>query len=206
MCLFTHFPKDPNCEVCRMTKTTRQRLSRPQNIELEGNAARNGHRNALIIPNTFSYGFQSYPTKSKGSTETASCLQWFMLPSPKSRDNLHRQLAGVHVSVSRPEVQTWNEHSSSITHPWICGESLSKGTEGRAMIMVQSGFPEEWWNCAVEGTCETCTTRWPMVRQHPRNIGVPFGGQVIFHLERRSVTNPSLPRTSVSCISSKRNC
>ena len=93
---FTHFPKYRNCEACRMTKTTRatgkhRPLKRTDGIppsttlgeltaadhkilDLDGKS-RNNHRNALIVQDGYSYGLQSYPTKTKDPRETASCLR-----------------------------------------------------------------------------------------------------------------------------------
>ena len=94
--VFTHFPKDPNCEVCKKTRTTRAgcRLNpmrrvdggafstifgdvitadnKIQNVE---NESRCGHkRNAPIVQDDFTNWIQRYPMKTKESSEIMSCL------------------------------------------------------------------------------------------------------------------------------------
>ena len=94
--VFTHFPKDSNCELCNMTKTTHARcINRPlkrnddippptfvrdlltadHNILNLVDESRRGHQNALIVQDGYSYWSQSYPTKGNAAQETSSCLR-----------------------------------------------------------------------------------------------------------------------------------
>ena len=79
--LFTHFRKDPNCEVGRMTKAlsrqmqtqtseTPEGISRPRSlgelikadhnvVNLENESRDDHHRNALIVQDGFLYRIQS---------------------------------------------------------------------------------------------------------------------------------------------------
>ena len=100
--VFAHFPKDPNCDVCGMTQTTRARCKHrplrravgiqppttlgellttdPQILNLD-DESRNDHSNALIVQDGYSHWLQSYPMTSKDAQETASCLRRFLPPS-----------------------------------------------------------------------------------------------------------------------------
>ena len=74
--MYTHCPEDPNCEECRMTQTVRARcenrpLKRAGGISLGDlitadhktltldDGSRNGHGNALIVQDGYSYWLQS---------------------------------------------------------------------------------------------------------------------------------------------------
>ena len=84
----THFPKDPNCEICQRTKITRApcrrrnggAVPRAENIGdliaadhrvlSEGCESRNNHRYAVVVQDLATQWIQSYPCKTKTSQET----------------------------------------------------------------------------------------------------------------------------------------
>ena len=85
--VFTHFPKDPNCDICLKTKITTASCRRRANavvpraehfgdlitadhhILIEGSESRNNHRFAVVIQDLATQWLQSYPCK-KNSQET----------------------------------------------------------------------------------------------------------------------------------------
>ena len=92
--VFTHFPKDPICEICRMTQTTRARckskyqtgadgISRPttrrSQILNHDDKPRSDHWNDLIVQDGTSHWLHSYLTKNKDAQVTACCLWRFLL-------------------------------------------------------------------------------------------------------------------------------
>ena len=82
-CVHTHFPKDPNCDICLKTKVTRSSCRRrtgtvmpraetfgdliteDHKILSEGSESRNNHRYAVVVQDLASQWLQSYPCKTK---------------------------------------------------------------------------------------------------------------------------------------------
>ena len=86
--VYTHFPKDPNCDICLKTKITRASCKRRANavvpraehfgdlitadhhLLIEGSESRNNHRFAVVIQDLATQWLQSYSCKTKNSQET----------------------------------------------------------------------------------------------------------------------------------------
>ena len=80
--VFTHFPKDSNCEICLKTKITRASCRRRANALMpraenfgdfitadhkvlsEENESRNNHRYAVVVQDLATQWLQSYPCKN----------------------------------------------------------------------------------------------------------------------------------------------
>ena len=96
--VYTHFPKDRNCEICKRTKITRApcrrrnggAVPRAQNFGhlitadhkvLSDNCeSRNNHQCAIVVQDLATQWIQSYPCKTKTSQETPRSLQKFLEP------------------------------------------------------------------------------------------------------------------------------
>ena len=94
--VYTHFPKDRNCEICKRTKITtapcRRRngaaVPRAENVGdlitadhevLSDNCeSRNNHRYAVVVQDLATQWTQAYPCKTKTSQETQRSLQKFL--------------------------------------------------------------------------------------------------------------------------------
>ena len=101
--IYTHFPKDRNCEVCLRTKMTRAPCRRrtgdavPRATEFgdlitadhkvlnEEGESRNNHRYAVVVQDLATQWIQSYPCKTKTSQETERSLRKFLGPSEKPK-------------------------------------------------------------------------------------------------------------------------
>ena len=101
--VYTHFPKDLNCEICQRTKITRApcrrriggAVSRAENfgdlitadheILSEDCASRNNHRYAVVVQDLATRWIQAYPCKNKTSQETQRSLQKFLEPERKPK-------------------------------------------------------------------------------------------------------------------------
>ena len=86
--IYSHFPKDRNCEVCLRTKMTRAPCRRRTGEALpraekfgdlikadhkilnEEGESRNNHRYAVVVQDLATQWIQSYPCKTKTSQET----------------------------------------------------------------------------------------------------------------------------------------
>ena len=96
--VYTHFPKDRNCEICQRTKITtvprRRRnggaVPRAENFGdlitanhkvLSDNCeSRNNHRYAVVVQDLATQWILAYPCKTKTSQETQRSLQKFLEP------------------------------------------------------------------------------------------------------------------------------
>ena len=96
--VYTHFPKDRNCETCKRTKITiapcRRRngeaVLRAENFGdlitadpkvLSDNCeSRNNHRYAVVVQDQATQWIQAYPCKTETSQETQRSLQKFLEP------------------------------------------------------------------------------------------------------------------------------
>ena len=101
--VYTHFPKDRNCEICKRTNITRTpcrrrnggAVPRAENLGhlitadhkvlSEGCESRNNHRYAVVVQDLATQWIQSYPSKTKTSQETQTSLQKFLEPNRKPK-------------------------------------------------------------------------------------------------------------------------
>ena len=101
--VYTHFPKDRNCEICQRTKITRAPcrrrmggvIPRAENfgdlitadhkILSEGCESRNNHRYAVVVQDLATQWIQAYPCKTKTTQETQRSLQKFLEPNRKPK-------------------------------------------------------------------------------------------------------------------------
>ena len=99
--VYTHFPKDRNCEICQRTKITRatcRRRNRGAVLRAENFGdlttadhkvlsdnceSRNNHRYAIVVQDSATQWIQAYPCKTKTSQETQRSLQKFLEPDRK---------------------------------------------------------------------------------------------------------------------------
>ena len=100
--VYTHFPKDRNCEICKRTKITRAPCRR-RNGEAVPRAekfgdlitadhkvlcdkceSRNNHRYAVVVQDLATQWIQAYPCKTKTSQETQRSSQKFLEPERNS--------------------------------------------------------------------------------------------------------------------------
>ena len=96
--VYTHFPKNRNCEICKRTKITRAPCRRrngeavpraekfgdliaaDHKVLSEGCESRNNHRYAVVVQDLATHWIQAYPCKTKTSQETERSLQKFLEP------------------------------------------------------------------------------------------------------------------------------
>ena len=101
--VYTHFPKDRNCEICQRTKITRApcrrrnggAVPRAENfgdlitadhkVLSESCESRNSHRFAVVVQDLATQWIQSYPCKTKTSQDTPRSLQKFLEPDRKPK-------------------------------------------------------------------------------------------------------------------------
>ena len=105
--VYTHFPKDPNCDLCLKTKITRTSCRRNAGTVVpragnvgdlitadhrnlsEGSESRNNHRHAVTVQDLATQWLQSYPCKTKTSQETQKSQVKFLEPTRKPQSHVH---------------------------------------------------------------------------------------------------------------------
>ena len=166
--LYTHFPKDRNCEICKQTKITRAPCRRrngeaiPRAVNfgdlitadhkvLSDNCeSRNNHRYAVVVQDLATQWIQAYPCKNKTSQETQRSLQKFLEPERKPKviytdNSLEFGKACEDLS--------WN-HCTSTPHRLetngIAERAVRRVKEGNSAVLLQSGLNESWWADSME--------------------------------------------------------
>ena len=129
-------------------------------------------------------------TKSKDAKETAPWLKRFLPPFQKVKKDLHRQLKEVHQSVS----------GSANGHQYRT-KSCSASNRRTATATVQSGFPEQWWACALECYCylRNVHDHMAVARQHMRTCWCEFR-RIFDPVRSQSQPQAHLPKIRQGCI------
>ena len=198
--VYTHFPKDRNCEICQRTKITRapctRRIGRvvhraenvgdlitaDHKVLSEGCESRNNHRYAVVVQDLATQWIQSYPCKTKTSQETQRSLQKFLEPNRKPKviytdNSLEFGKACEDIS--------WN-HCTSTPHRsetnGIGERAVRRVKEGTSAVLLQSGLNESWWADSME-----CYTYLRNIQDlltggktpYERRFGKPVKGPII---------------------------
>ena len=166
--VFSHFPKDRNCEICLRTKNhkapCRRRnggavpraekfgdlITADHNVLSEEGESRHNHRYTVVVQDLVTQWIQSYPCKTKTSQETQRSLQKFLEPDRKPKviytdNSLEFGKACEDLS--------WNHCTStphrSETHG-IAGRAARGVKEGTSAVLLQSGLDGKWWADSME--------------------------------------------------------
>ena len=198
--VYTHFPRDRNCEICKRTKITRapcrrrngEAVPRPEKIWWLDNSRPQGPKRQLRVSKQSSIRSRgtgsSYSmdpgvsVQNKTSQETQRSLQKFLEPerNPKVIYTDNSMESG-----KACEDLSW-DHCTSTPHRsetnGIAERAVRRVKEGTSAVLLQSGLNESWWADSME-----CYTYLRNVTDllsdgktpYERRFGKPFGGPVI---------------------------
>ena len=198
--VFSHFPKDRNCEICQSTKITiapssarvgtvvpraekfGDLITADHKVLSEECESRNNHGYAVVLQDLATQWIQSCPCKNKTSQETQRSLQKFLEPNRKPEviytdDSLEFGKACEDLS--------WNHCTStphrSETHG-IAERAVRRVKEGTSAVSLQSGLDEKWWADSME--CHTYLRNIQDLLSdgktpHEMRFGEPFKGPII---------------------------
>ena len=145
--VFTHFPKDRNCEICQRTKITRDPCRRriggvvpraenfgdfitaDHKVLSESCESRNNHRYAIVVQDLATQWIQSHPCKTETSQETQRSLQKFL--EPKRKPKVTYTDNGLEFGKACDDL-SWN-HCTSTPH-----RSETNGIDERAVRRVKA--------------------------------------------------------------------
>ena len=198
--VYTHFPRDRNCEICQRTKITRApcrrrnggAVPRAENfgnlitadhkVLSENCESRNNNQYTVLMQDLATQWIQAYPCEAKTSQETQRSLQKFLKPDRKPKviytDN-SLEFGNACWDLS------WN-HCTSTPHRsetfGIAERAVRRVKEGTSAVLLQSGLNESWWADSME-----CYTYLRNVTDllsdgktpYERRFGQPFKGPII---------------------------
>ena len=169
--VFTHFPKDPNCEMCLKTKmataSCRRRIggavpraeisgdliTADHKVLSEESESRNNHRYAVVAQDLETQWLQSYPCKTQTSQVTQKSLQKLLEPTRKPQVIYTNNSL---VFGKSCEELSWN-HCASTPHRsetnGIAERAVHRVMEGTSAVLLQSGLDNEWWADSTEFYC-----------------------------------------------------
>ena len=185
-CVYTHFSKDRNFDICQRTNFTRApcrrriggAVPRAENFGdlitadhktlSEESASRNHHRYAVVVQDLATPWIQPYPCKTKTSQETQRSLQKFLEPTRKPKviytdNSLEFGKACEDLS--------WNHCTStphrSETHG-IAERAVRRVKEGTSTVLLQFVWVTNGWRILrnVTSICETFKISCLMGRHH----------------------------------------
>ena len=198
--VYTHFPKDRNCEICKRTKITRvpcrrriggavpraenfgDLMTADHKILSESCESRNNHRYAVVVQDLATQWIQSYPCETKTSQETQRSLQKFLEPTRKTiviYTDKSLELGKFCKELS------WN-HCTSTPHRsetnGIAERAVRRVKEGTCAVLLQSGLYENWWADSMECFSYLRNNQDLLSdgkTSYERRFGKPFKGPII---------------------------
>ena len=160
--IYSHFPKDPNCDVCLKTKITRASwrrragtvvprakgfgdlISADHKVLSEGIASRSNHRHVVVVQDLATQWLQSYPCTKKTSHETQKSQMKFLEPTRKPKVIFNDDSSEFGKSCKE---LSWN-HCTSTPHTsetnGIADRAVRRVKEGTSAVLLQSGLDNEW--------------------------------------------------------------
>ena len=198
--VYTHFPKDRNCEICQRTKITRAPCRRriggavlraenfgdlitaDHKVLSEDCESRNNHRYVIVVQDLAPQWIQAYPCKTKTSQEAQRSLQKFLEPDRKPKviytDNSLEFCKAC-------EDLSWN-HCTSTPHRsetnGIAERAVRRVKEGTSAVLLQSGLNESWWADSMECCCYLRNIQDLLSdgkTPYERRLAKPFKGPII---------------------------
>ena len=195
--MYTHFPKDRNCEICKRTKITRAPCTR---------------RNGEAVPRAVNFGdlitadhkVLSDNCESRNNHRYAVVVQDLATRRIRAKTRLHKKPREACKSSWNPR---GNQKSFTLTIPWnlakpvkillgiictstphrsetngIAERAVRRVKEGTSAVLLQSGLNESWWAHSME-----CYTYLRNVTDllsdgktpYERRFGQPFKGPII---------------------------
>ena len=173
---FTHFPLDPNCEICQSAKPQRSGVrskiyGRPDDLPQpkefgDGITADHAILNdilpsdyekvASIIQDRFTSFMMGFPARSKNALETRVAFQRYLGPE------FRRGKVGAIYTDNSKEFEAAIKslcyiHDTSTPHRpqtnGVAERAVKRAKEGTSAVLVQSGLSDDWWPEAMRTYC-----------------------------------------------------
>ena len=201
--VYTHFPEDRNCEICKRSKITRSSPCTRRNGEAVPRAdkfgdlitadhkvlsdnceSRNNHRYAVVVQDLATQWTQAYPCKTKTSQETQRSLPKFL----ESERNPKVIYTDNSLEFGKACEDLSLNHCTSTPHRLetigIAERAVRRVKEGTSAVLLQSGLMKVGgqipWN--VTPICETSEIYFLMARRPVKDVLGNHLKDRLFHL------------------------
>ena len=166
--VYTHFPKDPDCDICLKTKISRASCRRRTGTVVpraenfgdlitadhkdlsEESESRNNHRYVVVVQDLAARWLQSYPCETKTAQETQKNLTKFLEPTRKPKVTYTDSF--LEFDKSCEELSC--DHCASAPHRsetnGIAERAVRRVKEETSAVLFQSGLGNEWWADSLE--------------------------------------------------------
>ena len=169
--VYTHFPKDPNCDICLKTKITRASCRRragtavprveklvnlitaDHKILSEGSESRNNHRYAVVVQDLATQWLQSIPCKRKNFPGDPEEPNEVPGASKGTQSHLHWQSFGIWQVLRGIILESLYVNATQIGNKWDCRKSLAQNQGRDSAVLLQSGLDEKTWADSMECYC-----------------------------------------------------
>ena len=141
--VYTHFPKDRNCEICQRTKITRAPCRR---------------RNGGAVPRADNFGDlitadDKVLIENCESRNNHRYRTW--PPNGSSRIRVKQKLRRKHKGACKSSwSQIGNQESFYTDNSLVAERAVRRVMEGTSAILLQSGLDEKWWADSMECYCD----------------------------------------------------
>lgn len=171
---YTHFPKDPDCAICRACKTQRAQCKSCPKTKVDGlpepkafadaitadhailnedDASRDKDKVVCVIQDQHTHWLQAFADQGKSAEETKKALRRFLGPQTKAKhaysDN-SKELAKAFkdLDITHDTSTPYRPETNGVAE-----RAVRRVKEGTACALVQSGFDELWLVFAMECYC-----------------------------------------------------
>ena len=198
--VYTHFPKESNCDICLKTKTTRAScrtragtvvpraehsgdlIAADHKVLSEESESRSNHRYAVVVQDLATQWIQSYPCETRTSQETQKSLMKFLEPTRKRKD-IYTDNSWNLASLARnyPGIIVRQRHTDQ-KQMGLLKEQCAEWKKGTPAVLLQSGLAKEWRADSMECHCYLRNIQDLLSdgkTPYERRFGMPFDGPAI---------------------------
>ena len=167
--IYSHIPKDPNCEFCLRTKMTRVPCTRragealhwaakfgdlttaDHRVLIEEGDSPNNHRCAVVIQDLATQRIQSHPCKNKDFSGDGKEFTKVLGAVTQAKSHLHWQFLGIWQILWRSIMESSNFNTSSIRNEWHCWKSRTKSERRNfnSIATLRIGWKVVGWFCGM---------------------------------------------------------
>ena len=140
--VYTHFPQDRNCEICKRSKITRAPCRRRNgeavplaekfgdlitaDHKVLSDKSRNNHRYAVVVQDLATQWIQAYPRKTKTSHRNPEKIAKVPGTREESESHLHWQFLGIRQSLWRSLLESLHVYTTQIGDQWYFWKSSAQ--------------------------------------------------------------------------------
>ena len=201
--VFTHFPKDPNCDICNSCKITREQCRTPigdqpdglpkptkfgesitadHAVVSESDKSKEGDRAALVMQDRYTHWLYAQPLRTKDHKDAKEALAKFMPPGQKpwhtyTDDSPELKRACRELEFPHDTATPYRPQTNGVAE-----RAVKRVKEGTSCALAQSGLNEAWWSSAMMCYCmhrDAVDIVSEGKTPYELRFGIKFGGPLI---------------------------